>query len=137
MGRKYADRWWSIDVPAGWQARLEDDCSLFASEQGVGRLQAKALRSAGRDIEDDDLEELADHHAQGGASLFRVRYGTFSGFYVHYRAEADLWYEWWLRSGKVALHATYHCPVEARAVEEATVAAILGSLQLVEAEDAG
>jgi hypothetical protein len=132
MGRKYTAQRWAIDLPAGWQARLDGDSTLIASEEGQGLLQIRDFRSDGRDIDDDDLKELADDHIQGGASLFRVRYGKFSGFYVHYRAEENLWYEWWLCSGKLAMHATYHCPVEQEAVEEATIAAILGSLQPLE-----
>jgi len=131
MRRKHEAQWWSVDLPPGWQARREEDCHLIASERGAGLLQIRDFRSDGRDIDDDDLKELADHHVRGGATLFRVRYGKFSGFYVHYRAEGNLWYEWWLRSGKLALHATYHCPVEQESAEEATIAAILGSLQSV------
>ena len=54
--------------------------------------------------------------------------------YVNYRAEDQLWYEWWLRSGRIALHATYHCPYEERHREEPQVAAILGSLHSREAD---
>jgi hypothetical protein len=132
MGRKYTGQRWAVDLPVGYQARLDGDCTLIASEDRAGLLQIRDFRSGGRDIDDDDLRELADQHAEGGATLFRVRYGKFSGFYVHYRAEDDLWYEWWLRSGKVAVHATYHHPVDELSTEEATIAVILGSLEPVE-----
>ncbi len=80
--------------------------------------------------DDDDLKSLAAHHVEQGAQLHRVRYGEFSGFYVHYQAEENLWYEWWLRAGLVALHASYYCGLDDRSKEEASIAWILGSLRL-------
>jgi hypothetical protein len=131
MGTRYAERWWSVDLPAGWSGEAEGDTALIAAENGCGLLQIRSFRSDGRDIEDDDLKDLASEHRKRSAEavLHRARYGAFSGFYVYYRAEAQLWYEWWLRSGRIALHATYHCDVADKTREEATVAAILGSLR--------
>jgi hypothetical protein len=131
--RTFAQRGWAVDLPRGWSGELgEEDTALLGADDGPGLMQVRSFRSEGRDIEDDDLKELARPHTDAGAQLFRVRYGIFSGFYVHYKHEDTLWYEWWLRSGPMALHVTYHVPEAQRAVEEATVAAILGSLRRVD-----
>jgi hypothetical protein len=133
MTTTYKDEWWSVGLPAGWEAEKDDDTTLIGTEDGPGMLQLRDFRSGSRDIDDADLKELAGPHAKGGGQLLRIRYGGFSGFYVHYKSEGNLWWEWWLRNGRLALHATYHCPETARASEESTVAAILGSLQTVAA----
>jgi hypothetical protein len=132
MGSRYSGERWSVNLPAGWQARRDGNTTLIASEDGPGLLQIRDFRSDGRDVDDSDLKELAHDHVEGGATLFRVRYGQFSGFYVHYQAEENFWYEWWLRAGKLAMHATYHRPVDVMSVEETTIAVVLGSLQPVE-----
>ena len=95
MGTIYTEQWWSIDLPAGWSGSAEDDTTLIAAEDGCGLLQIRCFRSDGRDIEDDDLKDLASHHLEegSGAVLHRARYGAFSGFYVYYRADGKLWYE--------------------------------------------
>jgi hypothetical protein len=133
MTTTYKDDWWSVQLPAGWAAEKQDDVTLIGREDGGGLLQVRDFRSGSRDIDDGDLKELAEPHIKGGGQILRIRYGSFSGFYVHYKAEGNLWWEWWLRSGRLALHVTYHCPEADRAVEEATVAGILGSLDTVAA----
>lgn len=134
---KHAGQGWAVDLPEGWGGELgEDDTTLIAAEDGPGLMQVRSFRSEGRDIEDDDLKDLASSHTKGGAQIYRGRYGAFSGFYVHYKHEQTLWYEWWLRSGPIAFHATYHIPEENRTSEEATVARILGSLQRADGEGA-
>ena len=132
MKNVYEDECWAVDLPSGWSGQADEeepDTALIGAAEGCGLLQIRAFRSDGRDIEKSDLEHLAAHHIEKRAQLYRVRYGSFSGFYVHYRAEENLWYEWWLRTGVTALHATYHCPVDDQAREEASVAAIMGSLR--------
>ncbi len=130
MGNEFEDEWWAVELPTGWAGKRDDDIALFAAEDGCGLLQLKAFRSDDREIDDDDLKSLAAHHVEQGAQLHRVRYGEFSGFYVHYQAEENLWYEWWLRAGLVALHASYYCGLDDRSKEEASIAWILGSLRL-------
>jgi hypothetical protein len=132
MGKSYEDEWWAVDLPAEWSGQRDGDTALIAAEDGCGMLQIKAFRSDGRDLDDDDLKSLAAHHIEQKAQLHRVRYGLFSGFYVYFQAEQEIWYEWWLRAGPLALHATYHCGVEDRSREEASVARILGSLRALE-----
>lgn len=130
MSNIYEDEWWTINLPSGWSAKRDDDTVLIAAEDGSGLLQLRSFRSDDRDINDEDLKTLASHHVEQGAKLLRVRYGEFSGFYIHYRADPDLWWEWWLRSGPLALHGTYNCGAEDQNQDEASVARILGSVQL-------
>ena len=130
MSERYADRWWSVRLPDGWSGEIDDDTSILSEAGEPGMLQVRSFHSDGRDIEDDDLRELAKVHTDNGAALLPIRYGGgFSGFFVHFEAEGNLWWEWWLRCRRLALHATYHCPREAKARQEATVAAVLGSLR--------
>jgi hypothetical protein len=130
MDKSFEDEWWAVDLPDAWSGERDDDTVLIAADDGCGLLQVKAFRSDGREIDDDDLKSLAAHHIEQRAQLYRVRYGEFSGFYVTYEAEQDLWYEWWLRAGPLALTANYHCPIVDRSREEASVARILGSLRV-------
>lgn len=134
MSSQYSHEWWSVELPAGWSAEREGDIVLIGAEESRGLLQIRSFRSDGRDISDADLRSLAEPHTKGGATLHRNRYGGFDGMYVYYRAEENIWYEWWLRSGRIALHATYHRPYEERHREEPEVAAILGSLHNLDAE---
>jgi hypothetical protein len=137
MTERHTDRWWSVRLPDGWSGRVDDDTTILSASDGPGMLQVRSFLSEGRDIEDDDLRELAKPHTDQGALLRPIRYGGgFTGFFVHYEAEGNLWWEWWLRCRRLAIHVTYHCPVEARTQEEATVAAVLNSLRL-EAKDPG
>jgi hypothetical protein len=128
VSNRYEDEWWSVELPPGWSGEREGDTAMIGAEDGCGLLQVRSFRSDGRDIDDGDLRSLAQAHLDGGATLHRNRYGGFDGMYVYYRADDRLWYEWWLRSGRIALHATYHCPYEERHREEPEVARILGSL---------
>lgn len=134
MSNRYSDEHWSVDLPVGWSGEREGDAALIHADGGCGLLQIRSFRSDGREVEEADLRSLAEPHTKGGATLHRNRYGGFQGIYVYYRAEESLWYEWWLRSGRIALHATYHCPFEQRNREEAQVAAILGSLHNLDAD---
>ncbi len=130
MKERFNSEWWSIQLPTGWSGRVSEETALLSAEGGPGLIQIRTFHSNGRDIRDDDLKELADFHVQAGAMLYHIRYGGgFTGFYVHYESEGKLWWEWWLRNGRLALHVTYHCPSEVRSVEEATVAAILNTLR--------
>jgi hypothetical protein len=129
MSDRYETEEWSVRLPTGWSGEVDDDTVLLSAEGGPGLMQLRSFRSEGRDIVDDDLRELAKPHTDHGAPLYPVKYGGFSGFYVHFESEGTLWYEWWLRRGRLAMHVTYHLPQEKRSEEEATVAAILSTLQ--------
>ncbi len=130
MADRWTSEWWSVRLPEGWTGEVNEDTTLISTADGPGLLQLRAFHSDGRDIDDDDLRELAKHHVDGGAVLLPMRYGGgFTGFHVHFEAEGTLWWEWWLRCEGLAIHATYHCSPENRAREEATVAGILNSLR--------
>jgi hypothetical protein len=127
---RWQAEWWSVRLPDGWAGEMDGDTTLISAEGGPGLLQIRAFHSDGRDIEDDDLRELAKHHVDGGAVLLPMRYGSgFTGFHVHYESEGVVWWEWWLRCGRLAIHATYHCPDEARSEEAATIAGILNTIR--------
>jgi hypothetical protein len=129
------DRWgterWSVRLPDEWSGETDDDgTKILAPPAGEGLLQIRDFLSDGPDIGDDDLRELARFHVERGATLLPMRYGGgFTGFHVHFEAEGTLWWEWWLRRNRLALHATWHVPRGEEGRDEATVSGILNSLR--------
>jgi hypothetical protein len=120
----YRSAWWSLELPAGWTGREDEDCHTFEGEGCVGALQISAHRKDSEPVSDDDLREFA-----GDIPLHELTLGAFSGFRTRFSADDVFWMKWWLRSGTTMLHVTYNCALEERdEKEEASVERALGSL---------
>lgn len=121
---RYKASWWSIELPAGWTGKEEEDCHTFESVSGVGALQISAHRKGDGAVSDDDLREFA-----GDVPLRAVGFGDVTGFRTRFSDDGTFWIQWWLRSEQTMVHATYNCALEERReAEEALVERTLSSL---------
>ncbi len=110
---RYKSAWWSLELPAGWSGREEEECHTFECDGGVGALQISAHRKEVGTVSDQDLREFA-----GDVPLRPVAFGEVAGFRTRFSTEGTFWIKWWLRSRKTMIHATYNCAQEERKEEE-------------------
>jgi hypothetical protein len=74
------------------------------------------------------LRDFAEERVPEGESLLEVSYGPFSGFTVEYTKQGSFWKEWWLRSGRLMVYATYNVAEGGEALEREGVEKVLASL---------
>jgi len=126
---RYESVWWSVDLPAGWDAYADAGCSTFKANPEIGVLQISAARKSGHLITEDELREYASERIGALVPLRSVAFGDFSGFIATYQKETWRWQELWLRSGHLMVYATYVVDVNFKTAEDEVLRCILASLQ--------
>ncbi len=126
--QQYKTRYWSLNVPALWDAELSDDTDVIYDKAGVGELVISTLYQADG-ISDGQLEEMAAEHLDSDAVIEDVVCGDFAGIAVSFEQDGEYWSEWYLRSEKILLFITYNCDVDKIEVDEDVVESILESLE--------
>lgn len=101
MGRTYESHWWSGDLPPGWTASTEGQCTTFRATPPLGALQISSARKDSGPIQDDDLKEFANERLDRDTHLSAAAFGPFSGFSSEREEGALFWKEWWLCSGRI------------------------------------
>jgi hypothetical protein len=130
MSRTFDGGWWSVVIPDTWQATPEKHGATFIAMPQVGTLQISAAKHQAGPISDEDLFEFAAERVSAGYELKKCAYESFSGLTCRHVEDDLRWNEWWLRSGRLLVYATYIRPLDVSDREESKlVAQILGSLQ--------
>ena len=127
MGTTYESLWWSVELPPGWTAFTEGECTTLRATPPLGALQISSARKASGPIEESDLKEFAKERVGNHSPLSPAAYGAFSGFTAVHTDDRLFWKEWWLRSGHLMLYVTYNVAKEYRNAETAYAEAILRS----------
>jgi hypothetical protein len=121
--------WWSIEVPTGWSADYDEDCTTLTADIPLGALQISATRKDAGPITDDELREFAQEHIEAGAKLRPATYGNLSGFGVRYSDEEYSYQEWWLRTGQTMVFITYTVALADSEREELVITATLNTIR--------
>lgn len=129
MNQKFQSAWWEISLPLGWTGEHDEECARFLSQNEVGALQISAYRKD-EELADADLQEMAAEHIEAGANLKSVQFGSFTGFYFHFRTEDAYWRWWLLRCDKTMLYATYSCDPYGRGKDDEQVEQIMNTLRV-------
>jgi len=125
---KYKTEHWSVNIPTLWDAEFSDDADVIYDNKGIGELIISTLYDE-NGITDEQMEAMAEEHADSDAIVEDVELGDFDGIMVSYTEEGEFWCEWYLRAENVLLFASYNCD-EANAEEDADVVeSILESLE--------
>lgn len=124
----YASVWWSVDLPPDWQGYSDGPCSTFESKSNKGTLQISAARKEGESVMDEDLRSFALERIPADVPLHPTQCGSFSGLTASYQKEGRSWREWWLKSDRLMVYATYNSGLDDSSTQE-QVLRILGSLK--------
>jgi hypothetical protein len=92
--RIYQTDWWSVELPDGWLAQLDDKCFLFFAETGVGALQISAYRKDFGYVTAEDLRELASDELQDITNAVPIIVGEFQGQTAS-RVSGELFWRRW------------------------------------------
>ena len=125
MTRTYESYWWSVELPPGWTASTEGECTTFRATPPLGALQISSARKNSGPVNDEDLREFARERLGHAPLLSAATYGPFSGFSAEREDESLFWKEWWLRSGQTMLYVTYNVIPKYKDSETDAVEAIL------------
>lgn len=128
MASSFDGIWWSVELPAGWRGKPEQECATFQSMLGLGALQISSARNDAGPVTDEDLKEFAEGRLPAGIEVKVVTYGSCDGFTAEYAKEGSFWKEWWLRSGHLMVYATYNVRQGEEGLEMGDVERILRSL---------
>src|SRR3954471_21903293 len=121
----FQSHWWSVNLPEGWETRVEENGVSFRQRPEIGVLQISAARKEAA-VTDADLIEFTD--TASNATLEPVEFDLFSGFARRQKTQEQYLKEWWLRHGELAIFATYVVPVGCENVEATDIHGILTSL---------
>lgn len=128
MVSRFGTNTWTLQVPTGWRAWHDEECSTLVGPGDVGALQVSA---AFKDTEvvDQDLRDFAAEHLEAGAHAEAAEAGDYAGFEIAFSDGESCWRQWFLRRGKQVLFVTYNCAVDDRGVEDDAVQQALASLR--------
>lgn len=124
----YKTQYWSVNIPALWDAEFSDDADVIYDNKGVGELVISTLYDEDG-ISDEQIEAMAEEHADSDAIIEDVELGDFDGIMVSYAKEGEFWCEWYLRGENVLLFASYNCDEANAEEDEDVVESILESLE--------
>jgi hypothetical protein len=130
--RSFDGIWWSVEVPPGWHARGDEECATFQGTPFIGAFQISSAHNETSPITDADVEEFALGRIPEGVRLVQVKYGQFWGLTACFQKDDLVWREWWLRSGRLMIYATYNVAaqsLDAAVKEQADVESMLATLK--------
>jgi hypothetical protein len=125
--KTFVDEHWSLSIPDEWLAERYPECVSLYQPDGMGELQISASLQQ-HPVILSELRELAAEHIAAGAFPHSVRLGDFDGFTLSYGVDDEYWCEWYLKSGRILLFATYGCAADDEGKEDDVVEAILETL---------
>ena len=110
MSEIFNGEWWTVRLPAGWDAVPEEHGASFFRAPRIGTLQLSSARKSTGEVSEDDLKEFAAGRLTAGHELQKIRYDAFSGFHCVRFDASFCWNEWWLKHGSLMIYATYVVP---------------------------
>jgi len=127
---KYKTRYWSLNVPVQWDAEFSDGADVIYDNNGVGELVISTLFDE-NGIEDEQLEAMVAEHLDFDAELEDITIADFSGVMLSYTQDGEFWSEWYLRTDKLLLFASYNCDESQAEEDYDIVEAIMASLEVI------
>jgi len=127
--KTFVDELWSLAIPDAWLGERYPECVSFSQPDGIGELQISASLQP-RPVTIPDLRDLAAEHIEAGAATESVRLGDFEGLSLSYGVDDEYWSEWYLKSSRILLFATYSCAAADEGKEDDVVDAILETLSV-------
>jgi len=127
---KYKTQYWSLNVPAQWDAEFSDGADVIYDNNGVGELVISTLFDE-NGIEDEQLEAMVAEHLDFDAELEDITIADFSGVMLSYTQDGEFWSEWYLRTDKLLIFASYNCDESQAEEDDDIVEAIMASLEVV------
>lgn len=128
---EFKSTWWSLQIPANWNAEADSVCTTFTSEPDLGSLQVSAARNEKGPATHNDLLDSAKEHIEAGAKIRETACGAFTGIYFHYSDEDFYHREWYLRCDNTVVFATYTCDLELKGKGDTVVDGILETLKKI------
>lgn len=128
----YQSTWWSIELPASWTHRIEQECVSFRNEPPLGILQVSAARNPSGPATLQDLVDFATDANKPVRNFQTLTSTKHSGILTEYFSEDLFWCEWWLKSGASVVYLTYHVLATQHGAEFEQVRRIVGSLSIRE-----
>lgn len=126
---KFCSNWWSVHLPTKWQTKEDKECVTLLGDHFQSALQISSARKESSVVTDEDIKDFANGRISDTVTFHRVDFGFFCGFYSE-RIEAGIfWREWWLRSEKLLIFASYNVDEQFKASETAIVDGIIKSLR--------
>jgi len=130
MTSRFGTDTWTLQVPSGWRAWHDDECSTLVGPDDIGALQVSAARKDS-DVLDQDLCEFASEQLAAGAHAEPAEAGDYAGFEIAFSNGDRYWRQWFLCRGRQALFVTYNCALDDRGAEDDAVRQALASLRQV------
>lgn len=133
---------WTIEIPDEWEAAFEDDVVSIIDPDDIGSLEISAVKKSDSDVDDADLKAFASDLMDAGAIPELVEVAGLSGIYFDFIEDELCWREWYLRSGDLALIASYNVEPENKGLDDVVIDQILDTLTIneaggVDADDTG
>jgi hypothetical protein len=128
MAPRFGTDTWTLQVPSGWRAWHDEECSTLVGPGDLGALQVSAA-SKDSEVLDQDLRDFASKHLAAGAHAEPAEAGDYAGFEIAFRDGDRYWRQWFLRRGRQALFVTYNCALDHRGAEDDAVRQALASLR--------
>lgn len=130
MASRFGTDTWTLQVPSGWRAWHDEECTTLVGPGGLGALQVSvAVKDS--EVLDEDLRDFASEHLAAGAHAEAAEAGDYAGFEVAFSDGERYWRQWFLRRGRQALFVTYNCEGGHRGADDDAVRQILASLRQV------
>jgi hypothetical protein len=131
MGTVFNSRWWSIELPLGWQAVEDADCVTLSRNNCSSAFQISAARKGDQPVTDEDLSDFAAQRVGGKTPLRKMDTDRFTGFYAEHIEDGIFWREWWLRAGNLMVYCSYNVEEKLKESESVLVDNIVESLALL------
>ena len=131
----FNSRWWSVQLPDGWQAIEHEECVTISATHSPSALQISAARKDAGLITDEDLRQFAVERLGEEMPLTTVNLTFFTGLYAEYLDNHNFWREWWLRAGVLMIYGTYNTDEKLKETERVLVDTIVKTLKPTEIKD--
>jgi hypothetical protein len=126
---EYCSNWWSVHLPTKWQVKEDKECVTLLGEHFNSALQISSARKENSAVTDEDIKDFANGRIRDTVAFLKVEFAVFSGYYSEHIGDGVFWREWWLRSGKLLLYASYNVDEQFKKAETAIVDDIIISLR--------
>ncbi len=129
MNSTFESRWWSLRLPAGWNAHEDSDCVTFQAAIPIGALQISAARKSTGRVTEPELMDFTKDESALGTKIARVTHGEFTGFAATLTKDGRWWLKHWLCHDDVVIFVTYNVSPEHNQVELGEVRQVLNTLK--------
>ena len=125
------DGWYCLDCPDGWVSEIDDVCTSFFREDGIGAFQISAYETESRESAAKNLQEYLDSEGIEAAIEQSAPSDGFESASTVFVQDDSVNKVWMFASDRRFVFVTYVKEIEDRAdKEEAEVEQMIRSLKL-------